>query len=208
MRRHPIRTSDDAHAPEARPASAIGAMARGASAFGSSVFGATAMGALAVGRAAIGRLAIRRATVKRLEIDELVVGRLQIDAGGTTTREQVAAWLDAYERAWRTPGTDALAGLFTDDATYSPGPFRETLSGRLAIAAFWEDGRDGADEPFAMRSELLAVEGDVGVARVEVDYERPEPSSFRDLWVIAFAPDGRCRAFEEWPFAPGRQPGT
>lgn len=199
------RTTHSPNAPEARPASAIGAMARGASAFGSSVFGAVAVGALAVGRAAIGRLAVRRASVKRLEIDELVVGRLQIDARGAVTREQVAAWLDGYERAWRAPGTEALAGLFAGDATYSPGPFAEALGGLPAIAAFWEAERDGPDEPFAMRSELLAVEGDVGVARVEVDYERPTPRGYRDLWVIAFAPDGRCRAFEQWPFAPAAQ---
>lgn len=193
---HPHST----HTPEARPASAVGAMARGASAFG-----AAAVGALAIGRAAIGRIAVGKASVKRLEIEELVVGRLQIDAGGAITRAQVAAWLAAYERAWRTPGTEALAELFVPDATYSPGPFAPTLSGLPAIDAFWAAERAGPDEPFRMRSELIAIEGDVGVARVEVDYERPKPIGYRDLWVIAFAPDGRCRAFEEWPFAPDQR---
>jgi hypothetical protein len=32
--------------------------------------------------------------------------------------ERVAAWIDGYERAWRTPGTESLAELFTADATY------------------------------------------------------------------------------------------
>ena len=25
---------------------------------------------------------------------------------------------------------------------------------------------------------------------------------YRDLWIIRFAEDGRCRHFEEWPYAP------
>ncbi|WP_327035397.1 hypothetical protein [Micromonospora ureilytica] len=29
---------------------------------------------------------------------------------------------------------------------------------------------------------------------------------YRDLWVMRFADDGRCRSFEEWPFWPGQQP--
>jgi len=38
-------------------------------------------------------------------------------------RAEVTAWVAGYERAWRTPGTDALDGLFTPDATYSQGPY-------------------------------------------------------------------------------------
>ena len=41
------------------------------------------------------------------------------------------------------------------------------------------------------------------MARVEVRYGRPHPVVYRDLWVVTLAPDGRARAFEEWPFHPG-----
>ncbi|MGI8306275.1 hypothetical protein [Saccharopolyspora hattusasensis] len=27
---------------------------------------------------------------------------------------------------------------------------------------------------------------------------------YRDLWIVRFAPDGKCLAFEEWPFWPGK----
>jgi hypothetical protein len=27
-------------------------------------------------------------------------------------------------------------------------------------------------------------------------------NEYRDLWVTRYAGDGRCRSFEEWPFAP------
>jgi ketosteroid isomerase-like protein len=119
--------------------------------------------------------------------------------------DDVAAWIAGYERAWRTAGTDPLAGLFTEDATYSQGPYEEPRAGLAEIAAMWEDTRDGPDEAFTMTSEVIAVDGATAVARLEVRYG--DGHSYRDLWVLRFAGDGRCRTFEEWPFHPG-QPYT
>lgn len=119
-------------------------------------------------------------------------------------RADLARWIERYERAWRTAGTADLDELFTRQATYRPGPFEETVIGLEAIAAFWEAERDGPDELFAMRWQAIAVEGDVGVARIEVAYDGPPPLVYRDLWIVTADPDGRCRAFEEWPFFPGQ----
>ncbi|HEY7147324.1 MAG TPA: nuclear transport factor 2 family protein [Streptosporangiaceae bacterium] len=119
-----------------------------------------------------------------------------MDAAGVTR------WLAGYEAAWRSPGTDQLSGLFTPDATYSAHPYAQPLTGLAAIARMWEAERDGPGEVFAMTSQIVAVAGDVAVLRVEVGYGEPVTQEYRDLWVIAFAPDGRCAAFEEWPFAP------
>ena len=119
-------------------------------------------------------------------------------------RADLARWIDGYERAWRTAGTDALDRLFTPEATYRAGPFTEEVIGLPAIAAFWEAEREGPGEPFTMRWEPVAVEGDVGVACVEVDYAGPPELVYRDLWIVRLDADGRCRAFEEWPFFPGQ----
>jgi ketosteroid isomerase-like protein len=116
----------------------------------------------------------------------------------------LARWIESYERAWRAPGTDALARLFTAEATYRAGPFEDTVAGLPAIAAFWEAEREGPDESFTMSWEPVAVEGSVGVARIEVVYGEPERARYRDLWVVTLEADGRCRAFEEWPFFPGQ----
>jgi uncharacterized protein (TIGR02246 family) len=121
-----------------------------------------------------------------------------------TNRERVRAWISDYERAWRSAGTDSLANLFTEDATYRPGPYSEALVGLSEIAEWWEAERDGPDEGFEMVAEVLAVDGELAVARIEVRYEDPAPHDYRDLWVIEFAGDGRCRSFEEWPFWPGQ----
>jgi len=122
-------------------------------------------------------------------------------------RQAVAAWVEGYERAWRTPGTETLAELFAADVTYLPSPWADPIEGLTALAEFWDGERDGPDEPFTMTSEVVAVEGDAAVVRVSVDYGTQPMSRWRDLWVVAFADDGRCTRFEEWPFAPDQRDG-
>ena len=121
------------------------------------------------------------------------------------TRASVGAWIGAYERAWRTAGTESLGVLFTEDATYRMSPYEETATGLPAIAELWEREREGTDEPFEMGSEVVAVEGDTAVVRVAVRYGGPDRLEYRDLWIVRFSSDGRCREFEEWPFWPGQQ---
>jgi hypothetical protein len=75
------------------------------------------------------------------------------------------------------------------------------------LAAFWDDERDGPEEAFTLSSEVVAVDGEVAVVRVQVDYAGDDIDRWRDLWVLRFAPDGRCRAFEEWPFARDQRDG-
>jgi hypothetical protein len=118
------------------------------------------------------------------------------------TRDQVASWIAAYERAWRAPGVAALGALFTADATYRQGPYEELVTGLPAIGAMWEAERDGPDEEFRMASEVVAVDGQAAVARIGVWYGDPIHQEYKDLWVMQFGSDGRCTSFEEWPFWP------
>ena len=121
---------------------------------------------------------------------------------GPVDRARVHRWVAAYERAWRSPGTDALAALFAEGATYLTAPFEQPHVGLSAIAAMWEAERDGPDEAFTMDWEAVAIEGDTAVVRVEVSYGDPRPIQYLDLWIIRFDGAGRCRVFEEWPFWP------
>ncbi|MGH2983202.1 MAG: YybH family protein [Solirubrobacterales bacterium] len=123
----------------------------------------------------------------------------------TVDRAQIRQWVTDYERAWRTDGTGSLSELFSEDATYSTSPFEEPHHGLGAIASMWERERLGPDESFAMNSEVVAVEADTGVVRVEVRYGPPKEKLYRDLWIVRLDADGRCIHFEEWPFWP---PGT
>lgn len=121
-------------------------------------------------------------------------------------RAAVGHWIAEYERAWRSPGIEALGRLFTADAVYSPGPYAETVNGLDAIAAMWEAERDGPDEQFTMTSALVALDEHVAVARVEVHYA--DGTEWQDLWVMEFTPDTVCHAFEEWPIGPGHEAGS
>ena len=99
-------------------------------------------------------------------------------------------------------GPELLAELFSEDAVYRMSPYEEPARGLAAIGALWERERVGHDERFELRSEVVAVEGETAVARIEVAYATG--AEYRDLWVLGFAADGRCREFEEWPFWPGQ----
>jgi hypothetical protein len=48
-------------------------------------------------------------------------------------RAQLTEWLEGYDRAWRTPGTDPLADFFAKDATYSTAPYENPHRGLAAI---------------------------------------------------------------------------
>jgi ketosteroid isomerase-like protein len=127
-----------------------------------------------------------------------------MSAGGTD-RERIEDWVAAYERAWRTAGTEPLRELFGEDAVYRMSPYEPPAAGIAAIAELWERERQGPDEEFEMSHEIVAVDGDTAVVEVEVRYGGPDRLQYRDLWIVRFGNDGRCRRFEEWPFWPGQQ---
>ena len=123
----------------------------------------------------------------------------------SASRERVTAWVQGYERAWRKAGTDSLQELFTAEATYRMSPYEDPAIGLGLIAELWERERQGPDEEFEMQYEVVAVEADTAVVRVAVQYGGPDRLQYRDLWIVRFATDGRCREFEEWPFWPGQE---
>lgn len=121
-------------------------------------------------------------------------------------RDSFGAWIDLYERAWRSEESDLLTDLFTPDATYKTAPYEKPFRGLAVITKMWEDERDSPDEVFEMNYDVVAVENDVGVAVVEIFYGDPVTKEYRDIWIVRFDED-RCSAFEEWPFWPPAQHG-
>jgi ketosteroid isomerase-like protein len=119
-----------------------------------------------------------------------------------TDRAMVTRWLAGYEAAWRAPGTEGLAEIFADDATYRQAPYEEPVVGLDAIRRMWDEERDGPDEAFTMATDIVAVDGRTAVVRAEVRYGNPVSQEYRDLWVMRLREDGRCDRFEEWPFWP------
>jgi ketosteroid isomerase-like protein len=125
-----------------------------------------------------------------------------------TDRAAVSRWLASYEAAWRAPGTEGLAGVFTDDASYRQSPYMEPVVGLDAIRRMWGQEREGPDEVFTLATQIVAVDGAMGVVRAEVGYGNPVSQEYRDLWLIRLGEDGRCSWFEEWPFWPEQPPAA
>ena len=108
---------------------------------------------------------------------------------GDMDTKDVERWVAGYERAWRSPGTEALAGLFTADAVYSPSPYEEPVVGLPAIGIMWERERSAPDEDFTMTSEVVAVDGGTGRADRgplwtpdETRFPRPLGDAIRRRW--------------------------
>jgi hypothetical protein len=115
------------------------------------------------------------------------------------TRDELTRWIDAYEAAWRSG--EGVDRLFTPDARYRSSPYIEPYTGIDAIQEFWRQETDEG-EAFTVDHEIVAVEDDTGVVRLEVEYTAPRHRQYRDLWIVTLDRDGRCTAFEEWPFWP------
>jgi ketosteroid isomerase-like protein len=95
--------------------------------------------------------------------------------GQMTDRVMVSRWLADYEAAWRAPGIEALAEIFTGDAAYRHSPYDEPVAGLDAIKRMWDEERDGPEEVFTLATEILAVDGTMAVVRAEVRYGDPGP---------------------------------
>ena len=119
-------------------------------------------------------------------------------------RSEVQNWIDNYVAAWRSPSRDKLAQLFTADVRYQlhqAPPWNQTLSGLGELAQYWEHVSLEQGE-FELQSEIVALEGNVAVVKVDVTYATANPAQWHNVWIICFADDNRCESYEEWPFSP------
>ena len=111
------------------------------------------------------------------------------------THADVQTWLDAYVASWRSNDAEAIAVLFTSEATYAYAPWREPLRGADAIVADWRREPDDPETWSATYAPLL-VEGDRAVATGETVY-RNEGKTYSNMFVLRFE-GGRCADFVEW----------
>jgi uncharacterized protein (TIGR02246 family) len=114
-----------------------------------------------------------------------------------TTTDEVAAWVDAYKRAWISNDADDIAAIFTDDAVYEfrpndPEPWR----GRDEIVQGWV-GEPDAPETWTLETQILGVlADDTAIVQAVVEYLDDRPV-YDDLWLIELE-NGKARRFTEW----------
>ena len=107
------------------------------------------------------------------------------------------AWVQRYVQASRSPDPDAVAALFTVDATYSTSPFDEPIAGREAIVRWWADQ---PAPPFEASWNVLAEDGPTGIIDVSWAYEATPDSparAYADVWLVRLTDEG-CSEFREW----------
>lgn len=116
-------------------------------------------------------------------------------------RRRFDSWLHAYGRAWETKDPEAAAELFSEDASYRETPFEEPARGRGAIAEYWSSVTSG-QEGVRFDYEVLAVEGDVGIARWWASFgslRLGTPVELDGIFVVRMDAEGeRCEEFREW----------
>jgi hypothetical protein len=103
-------------------------------------------------------------------------------------------WIEGYVRAWNSNDPDDIAALFTEDAVYYTEPYSAPWHGRAEIVAKWLGRQDKPGEA-AFEWHPVCVTEEVGIIQGVTTY--PD-KTYSNLWVIRFAPDGRCREFTEW----------
>jgi ketosteroid isomerase-like protein len=118
-------------------------------------------------------------------------------------RSDVQAWLDRYIEAWRSNDPGQVGALFTEDAVYRYNPYgsgKAHLTGQPAIVKSWLDQADET-EGWEAEYEPYAIEGDravaIGFSRYLASGSEPE-KTYHNVFLLRFAPDGRCAAFTEY----------
>jgi ketosteroid isomerase-like protein len=110
-------------------------------------------------------------------------------------------WITEYIAAWRAKDIAKLSHVFSDEITYRTTPFKEPLIGMEAVQQLWIDETEDGEE-FTVEHDVVAIEGDIAVIKVDVHYTKPKEQYWKDIWIIQLDDDGLCFSFEEWPFAP------
>jgi ketosteroid isomerase-like protein len=111
----------------------------------------------------------------------------------------VAAWLADYGSAWERHDGAAAAALFAEEAVYWWGPFDTPLVGTAAIRERWDEVTAGHGR-VGFSAEPLGTDGARAFARWEVTLRPPAGEEVRldGIFVLDFAPDGRCERLQEW----------
>ena len=114
---------------------------------------------------------------------------------------QLSEWLDRYFLAWQTNDPEDVAGLFSQDAVYFYGPFKEGARGRDTIVANWISNPDGQSH-VRCAFEVLAVEDDLGIAHWNVLFDALSPNGKQTeldgILVLKFNPVMECVEHREW----------
>jgi hypothetical protein len=108
----------------------------------------------------------------------------------------LTTWVNNYRRAWETNDPELIRLLFTEDAEYRTEPYAEPWRGHGEIVERWMDAKDEPGEAVFEWKAVVST-ADLGIVEGTTIYAARE-TTYSNLWIVRFAPDGRATEFTEW----------
>ena len=105
----------------------------------------------------------------------------------------IEAWANRYFEAWKSNDPALVASLFTADAVYYYGPFREPARGREEIVRRWVSNPPSNDVRSA--HEVIAVNGDTAVIHWSVSFDG---TAMDGVLIVKLDDAGDCYEHREW----------
>jgi hypothetical protein len=68
----------------------------------------------------------------------ICLGNSVLDIERSSVPRTLDAWVEGYKLAWENRDAEAVAALFTADATYRSNIFEDAHLGRAGVKAYWE----------------------------------------------------------------------
>jgi hypothetical protein len=110
--------------------------------------------------------------------------------------ERLEEWMDGYVLAWSSNEPEHISALFTEEAVYDPQTASGEWHGVDEIVRRWQEIDDHEDNWDFEWLPLVEID-DLAIVTGRTTYFEP-PLNYRNLFIIRFAEDGRCRDFTEW----------
>lgn len=117
---------------------------------------------------------------------------------------ELTAWIEEYRRAWEHADAEAVANLFTEDATYRSNIFEAPHRGRDGVAAYWESVTSSQSDVSVRMGRPFADGSRVAVEFWTAMRVDGAATSLAGCLLLDFDDSGLCRRLREyWNFASG-----
>ena len=110
--------------------------------------------------------------------------------------DTLTTWIENYRRAWESNDPADITALFSEDGEYRTEPYSDPWRGHEEIVEGWLEAKDEPGDA-AFEWAALVSTPELGIVEGTTEYEATG-TTYSNLWVIRFAPDGRATSFTEW----------
>lgn len=124
------------------------------------------------------------------------------------TQEDVRNWAEVYRVAWEQADSEAVADLFTDDATYRDNIYEDAHQGRQGVIDYWSGVTSGQSNVNVVMGEPVVDDKRATVEFWTTMDAGGAPITLAGCLLLDFDESGKCTALREyWQVGEGtRQP--